>query len=295
MSHYLAMVQNLPRLGREEELVLARRWRHDGDRSAHERLTQSLLRNVVAVAMKYRGYGPELSELIAEGNLGLVHALSKFDPELGYRVMTYAEHWIRAYVIDRVLRSWSVVGGGSGALRTKLFFKLRRERVRVTNLMGEGAEADRLLAERVGIAPERLDGLLRQVDARDLSLDGPIRGDPGLRALDTLASNEHDQEALVLQAETARRSREAVRGALAALDARERFIVERHLMSEGDEQLSLAEIGRLFGVSRERVRQLESRAVRKLRRRVEASETARSLPPQRRAPEAAPSSGERAA
>ncbi|HVR20780.1 MAG TPA: sigma-70 family RNA polymerase sigma factor [Polyangiaceae bacterium] len=263
------MTRNSPRLDREEELTLFRRWKDDGDSVAHDRLVRSLLRNVVAVALKYRSYGPELSELIAEGNLGLLQALEKFDPERGYRVVTYAEHWIRAYVLERVLRSWSIVGGGSGALRTKLFFKLRRERARITNVVGEGPEADRLLSQRLGIAPDRLDGLLRRIEARDLSLDGTVQQDGSMRWVDTLESLEVGQEERVVNEETTRRLRDVVGGALAFLDVRERFIVERHLMSDQDEELSLAEIGRNLGVSRERVRQLEARACRKLRRRLE--------------------------
>ena len=128
--------------------MLTRRWSSHQDRAAADRLVRSHLRYVVAIALKYRRYGIPLSELIAEGNFGVVHALKKFEPERGNRFVTYAAYWIRAYILNYIIRSWSLVGVGSGALRSKMFFKLRRERVRITNLVGEGEEADEMLAQR---------------------------------------------------------------------------------------------------------------------------------------------------
>jgi RNA polymerase sigma-32 factor len=135
-------------LGRQEEADLARRWQCSRDRNAADRLMRAEAGRVLAMAIKYRRYGVPLTELVAEGNLGIVHALGKFDPERGIRLATYAAYWIRASILEHVVRSWSLVGGGSGALRSRMFFKLRRERARVTNLLGEGEAADREIAPR---------------------------------------------------------------------------------------------------------------------------------------------------
>src|SRR6478609_5938528 len=147
VAFYIAESKRAPRLERDEEMALALRWK-DGDRAAGDALARANLRHVVAVAMKYRRYGVPISDLIAEGNFGVVHALGKFDPERGIRFVTYAAHWVRAYMLDHIIKTWSVVGGGSGALRSRLFFRLRRERVRVTNLLGDGEAADIEVASR---------------------------------------------------------------------------------------------------------------------------------------------------
>src|SRR5690349_18618862 len=142
LGFYLGEAKRAPRLGREQELELALRWKQQGDRLAADTLARANLRHVVTIALKYRHYGVGVSELIAEGNFGVVHALGKFEPERGIRFVTYSAHWVRAYMLDHIIKTWSVVGGGTGALRSRLFFRLRRERVRVTNLLGEGEAAD---------------------------------------------------------------------------------------------------------------------------------------------------------
>jgi RNA polymerase sigma-32 factor len=269
LTRYKSLVSHLPVLDRDEELALARRFKESGDAVARDLLARSQLRTVVSNALKYRRYGIDLSELIAEGNVGLVHALSKFDPERGYRLVTYTSHWIRAYILESVLKSWSIVGGGSGALRTKLFFKLRRERARVANLVGEGEEAERLLAQRLELEPEKLRVLLQQLEIRDLRLDAAATdGDSSVRFVDTLPSLDRNQEEIALRSEAAEDARDTVGNALEALDERERFIVEQRFMADPEDQLSLAEIGRSLGFSRERARQLEARARRKLRARI---------------------------
>jgi RNA polymerase sigma-32 factor len=250
-------------LDREEELALFRRFREEGDARAAEVLTRAHLRHVVMIAQKYGRYGLRPAELIAEGNFGLVHALGKFDVSRGYRFMTYARHWIRAYVIDYVLRTWSLVRTGSGALRSKLFFKLRRERMRVVNALGEGEAADRLLAERLDVTQAELSSLLARLEGRDLSLDVPLPdGSPSLA--ERLPAPD-DQERMLSEFQTRAMLKGVVRSAVGKLDDRERYIVEHRLMADREEELSLAEMGRRLGVSRERARQLEERAKKKLR------------------------------
>jgi len=269
ISRYISMVQGFPQLGREEELVLAKAWSERGDENAADKLVRAHLRYVVAIALKYRRYGVPLSELIAEGNFGVVHALKKFQPDRGNRFVTYAAYWIRAYVLNYVIRSWSLVGAGSGALRSKMFFRLRREKVRVLNLVGEGEAADDLLATRLGLSRDQVQAMLRRLEARDVSLDAKVFDDSGTAVLDTLIAPGQDQEATLASSGLHEKLRGAVHDAIETLDERERFIVEKRLMADPEDELSLAELGRRLGVSRERARQLEARAKKKLKGRLE--------------------------
>jgi RNA polymerase sigma-32 factor len=268
LSRYITMAQQVPQLSREEEAELAERWLGASDRRAADRLVRAHLRYVVAIALKYRRYGLPLSELIAEGNFGIVHALGKFEPKRGNRFVTYAAYWIRAYILGYIIRSWSLVGVGSGALRSKMFFKLRRERVRITNLVGEGEHANELLASKFAMSSEQIAKLTRRLDSRDLSLDSKPFGGSLTTLLDSMVSPDSDQQQEYESSETEEHLRDAVRTALKGLDGRERYIVEHRLMADGEDELSLAEIGRRLGVSRERARQLEARAKRKLRVRI---------------------------
>jgi RNA polymerase sigma-32 factor len=266
LAFYLAEAKRAPRLERDEELALALRWKA-GDRAAGDALARANLRHVVSLAMKYRRYGVPIGELIAEGNFGVVHALGKFEPERGIRFVTYAAHWVRAYILEHVIKSWSMVGGGSGPLRSRLFFKLRRERVRAVNLLGEGEAADQAVAERIGVSPSELRKLVQRLEARDVSLDVTVLDDSPVRFVDMLPAPD-DQERSLFERQVGRSMKDAVARAVSELDARERYIAEHRLMAEGAEELSLAEIGRRLGVSRERARQLEDRTKRKLRSRI---------------------------
>lgn len=265
-----ALAKSNPQLDSEQEHLLARRWLEDGDRAAADKLTRANLRAVTSLATKYRHYGIPIAELVAEGNYGLVHALRKFDPGRGVRFATYATHWVRAYILAYVLRSWSIVGGVSGPMRSQLFFKFRRERARLTTLHGEGESCERALAERLGLSTERVKAMMNRLDAPDASLDAPLHGDSPGTLLDQLVASSDPEERL-----NEARFREsvgaAVATALGCLDARERYIVEARFLAEEADQASLAEIGRRFGISRERARQLEGRAKSKLRARVTAS------------------------
>lgn len=268
LSRYMAMVQRFPKLDREQEAALCTAWRDASDVAAKEQLVRCHLRYVVAIALKYRRYGLPLTELIAEGNFGIVHALTKFDIDRGNRFVTYAAYWIRAYILNYIIRSWSLVGVGSGALRSKMFFKLRRERARITNLVGEGEHADEMLAERFNMSREQIQGMVRRLEARDVSLDARVFDDAVTTIVETLAAPSDNQEVTFSSSQTAVNAREVVQAAILMLDRRERYIVEHRLMADAEDELSLAEIGRRLGVSRERARQLESRAKRKLKQRI---------------------------
>lgn len=269
LSAYLTAVRALPRLGRDEELRLVERWQRDGDAGAREALLRSSLRATAAIALKYRRYGVPLDELIAEGNLAVVHALSKFDASRGIRFMTYAAFWVRAHVLNHVIGSFSLVGAGSGALRSKMFFKLRRERAKIQTLVGEGEHADELLARTIGLPPDKVQAMLRRLELRDVSLDLPP-SDGARRTLgEDLAASNAGQDSILMDHELAERLRRAVAGAVSLLDQRERYIAERRLLADREDELSLVEVGRRFGVSRERARQLETRTKRKLREELE--------------------------
>jgi RNA polymerase sigma-32 factor len=264
LNRYLREVRDTPALGRAEELALFERWRNYGDLTARRALLTANLRAVAAIAFKYRRYGVPLDELVAEGNLALVHALSKFDPSRGNRFMTYAAFWVRAHVLNHVIGSFSMVGAGSGALRTKVFFKLRRERTKVLNLVGEGEQADALLAQSLGLAVDTVRAMVRRLEARDVSLEsGAIEGTAAL--VDRMVSPGPSHEERLADLELSGRLRSTLERAFAELDSRERFIAEKRLLADDEDQPSLAEIGRRLGVSRERARQLETRAKRKLR------------------------------
>jgi RNA polymerase sigma-32 factor len=269
INPYLTRVRSYPVLTREEELELVGRWIATQEPQARERLLAAHLRYVVAIALRYRRYGVPIEELVSEGNFGLVHALGKFEPSRGTRFVTYAAYWIRAYVLNHVIRSWSLVGVGSGALRSKMFFRLRRERVRIANLVGEGGEADTMLAQAMGLPEATVQAMVRRLDARDVSLDSKPFDDSSMSLSDLLASTERSQEETLAATERDGHVRAAVQSAMLELDERERYIAEKRLMADHEEELSLAEIGRRLGVSRERARQLEVRTKRKLRRRIE--------------------------
>ena len=268
MSATLAYLQTQARaatgLASQEEQELLRRWRQGADRGAADRLLRANLKAVLAVAFRYRRYGVPLPELAAEGAFGMVQALAKFDERRGIRFATYANHWIRAYVLDHVIRSWSMVGGGSGMLRSRLFFRVRRERAKIHSLLGEGDAADQAFAKWLQVDTQHARELVARVEARDVSLQRPAHPGASVRLIDLLVGNE-DQERSLLQTEQQGFTTRLVAQAVAELDPRERYIVERRLMADPAEELSLAAISRHMGVSRERARQLETRAKRKLR------------------------------
>jgi RNA polymerase sigma-32 factor len=269
ISRYIAQVRAVPELSREQEGELARAWRDRGDQEAAAKLALANLRHVVSIAVGYRRYGIPLSELVAEGNFGVVHAIRKFDPDRGVRFVTYAAYWVRAYILNHVIQSWSLVGVGSGPLRSKMFFRLRRERARIAGMMGEGEEGDRLLAERFSAPAEKVIAMARRLEARDVSLDAKVFEDGARALVDTLVADELDQEERFARAEEGAMLRECLHVAVGELDPRERYIVESRMLADPEDELSLAEIGRRLGVSRERARQLEARAKRKLRDRLQ--------------------------
>jgi RNA polymerase sigma-32 factor len=272
VQRYLNHVQTIPRLTREEEHDLAVQVRDSGDAVALDKLTRANLRYVVAIAIKYRRYRVPISELVSEGSIGLVVAARKFDPDRGTRFVTYAAHWIRAFMLDHVIRGSSMVANGSGPMRSKMFFRLRREKALLVGQGFEPAEVAERLAASFGTTVEKLRTMEERLEARDVSIDAPVYEDGTGTVLDGMASTDMSQEEELSRAEQAFQLSARVRDAVSDLDPRERFIVEARLMADAPSELSLAEIGRRLGVSRERARQIEARAKQKIKKLLQASE-----------------------
>ena len=257
---YLDAIERYPTLDLDGECALSRRARA-GDKSAADLLACCSLRHVVAIAVRLRGYGLPLSELVAEGNLGLLEALPRFDPDRGLRLMTYARHFVRARMLGFVMRQWSLVGFGSGALANRLFFSMPREAARLRAQHGESFDVDQALAQQFGVSPERVRYVHTCRATRDRSLSQPLRstGEPWLEAL---PGGDPDVESVVAAKEERELLWVRLRGAMSGLDMRERLIAQRRLIDA--DPATLTELGRQLGVSRERVRQLEVRVRDKL-------------------------------
>jgi len=225
---------------------------------------------VLSLGVKYRHYQVPIAELVAEGNCGLVYALTKFDPERGVRFATYAVHWVRAAMIGYIIRSRGIVNGATGPLRSRMFFKFRRERARASVIHGDAENVRREVAARLGISEVRVADMMNRIDSLDTSLDMSAGPEPVSAWLDELQGCDSPEQALH-DARFKQEARVALERALAELDSRERYVIQNRLMADEDAALSLADIGRRLGVSRERARQLETRAKRKLRQAVEGA------------------------
>ncbi len=260
---YLAEVSRLRLLSADEEQRLARLYRDQGDTRAGHALVTSNLRFVVKVAYEYRAYGLRVSDLVQEGNIGLMRAVQKFDPDKGIRLISYAVWWIRAYIQNFVLRSWSLVTLGTTQAQRKLFFSLARTRRALTAAGERPSDCTGRIARRLHVRPEEVEEVEQRMEGRDLSLDAPVGEDASSSHLDFLASAGPGQDEALGGAEEKRLLGETVHGALGRLDPRERYIIEQRVMSE--RPMTLKELGEHFGFSGERARQLEIRAKEKLR------------------------------
>lgn len=267
---YISMVNAIPALSREEELSLARAYLEDGDIRAKQRVIQCNLRHVVPLALRYRHFGVSLGELIAEGNLALVGALDRFEPQRGLRFATYANHWVRAEILGLVLKQRSMVGGGKGPLRAKYVFKLRREHNELVTRLGDQDAALEELGKRFRKAPEEVRDILSRIDSRDASLEMRVgeEGGTGATLCDMIAGSGELPEDEVAGDERRETVGSAVQSATEDLGERERYILENRLMADRDTRMSLVQIGKHFGVSRERARQLEVALKQKLRKRL---------------------------
>jgi RNA polymerase sigma-32 factor len=285
LSRYLEEIRRFPMLEPQEEYMLAKSWREHGDRTAAHRLVTSHLRLVAKIAMGYRGYGLPISEVISEGNVGLMQAVKRFEPEKGFRLATYAMWWIKAAIQEYILRSWSLVKMGTTANQKKLFFNLRKAKSKISALE-EGdlrPEQVQIIAKRLGVTEQDVVEMNRRLGG-DVSLNAPIRedGDSG-EWQDWLVDESSSQEARLVASEESDNRRQALGEALGVLNERERRIFEARRLV--DEPITLEELADEFGVSRERVRQIEVRAFEKVQKAVksrvaamEAPQTPQALP-----------------
>ncbi|MEM6290780.1 MAG: RNA polymerase factor sigma-32 [Myxococcota bacterium] len=264
-KNYLSSIERYPKLDRAGELDLATRY-HDGDKAAGDKLVSCNLRFVVKIAVGYRGYGFKLSDLVAEGNIGLLQAVRRFEPERGLRFMTYASYWVRAHVLSYILKHWSLVGVGTGPMQSKLFFRLQREKAKLLARTGSSENITAKLAEKFQCSEDRIRRMEQRIDGRDLSLDAKAYRDGTVSIMETLQGTDASQETAFSRTEVCSLVRERVDDALTRLDQREQVIVRERLLSA--QKRTLSQLGEQLGLSRERVRQLEQRVKGKLRRQL---------------------------
>jgi RNA polymerase sigma-32 factor len=279
LAHYLEEIRRFPMLEPQEEYMLAKRWREHGDRTAAHKLVTSHLRLVAKIAMGYRGYGLPISEVISEGNVGLMQAVKRFEPEKGFRLATYAMWWVKAAIQEYILRSWSLVKMGTTANQKKLFFNLRKAKSKISALEDGDMRPDQVktIAKRLGVPEQDVIDMNRRLSG-DASLNAPIRadGDSG-EWQDWLVDESSSQEAQLAESEEFDNRRKALTDALTVLNDRERRIFEARRLA--DNPVTLEDLAEEFGVSRERVRQIEVRAFEKIQKAVKNRIAAIEAPP----------------
>lgn len=264
LQKYLAEISNNAILSREEEYELAMKYKNDGDFDAARKLVTSNLRFVVRVANEYKNYGFNIMDVIQEGNVGLMQAVKGFDPTKGYRLISYAVWWIRAYIQNYVIKSWSLVKVGTTQSQRKLFYKLRSTKNKIGS-PEEGLTSNKYgnIASELGVSDEEVKDMDQRMAAKDLSLDSIISADKESTYLDFLPDENSNQEEIITKSEEEGKVRTEMVEALDILKDRERFIVENRVLSETP--LTLEEIGTKYKISRERVRQIENVALKKLK------------------------------
>jgi RNA polymerase sigma-32 factor len=268
LSHYFTQINRYPVLSPEEEFVLAVRYKEQEDPEVAHQLITANLRFVVKVALEYRGYGFKLLDIIQEGNIGLMVALKKFDPHKGYRFISYAIWWIRAYIQNFIIRSWSLVKIGTTQIQKKLFYKMGK----IKGLAHEEHQDEKIeeLAKELKVSSADIEEMQKRFAGRDLSLDAKLDMDQGISFLDFLPDHAPNQENLLGEREADVGLRNEVGEALDDLSERERFIVRHRIMA--DEPMTLQELGDIFAISRERVRQVEAEALKKLKDKLVGAE-----------------------
>ena len=265
LSRYLVQIKKFPMLAAEEEYMLAKSWRSRGDLKSAEKLVTSHLRLVAKIAMGYRGYGLPISELVSEGNVGLMQAVKKFDPEKGFRLATYAMWWIKASIQEYILRSWSLVKIGTTSAQKKLFFNLKK----LKNQIAPRSEGDLKqkhvdeIANRLNVSEEEVISMNRRLHGKEKSLNDPI-GDDGGQWQDWLADKSMDQELKTSQEQELKERRDLLKESMYVLNNREKEIIHARKLSE--EPSTLEELSKKYKISRERIRQIENRAFEKLQK-----------------------------
>ena len=268
LSRYLQEIRRFPMLTHEEEYMLARRWHEREDNEAAHKLVTSHLRLVAKIAMGYRGYGLPVSELISEGNVGMMQAVKRFDPDRGFRLATYAMWWIRASIQEYILHSWSLVKMGTTAAQKKLFFNLRKLKGQL-QAIDDGDLPDETVSEiarRLDVPEAEVISMNRRMASADHSLNAPLKVDGDGEWIDWLVNEEEDQESRFAKTEELDLRREMLEAAMEGLNDRERHIFNERRLRE--DPRTLEELSKVYDISRERVRQIEVRAFEKVQKAV---------------------------
>ncbi|HSR56447.1 MAG TPA: RNA polymerase sigma factor RpoH [Alphaproteobacteria bacterium] len=269
LSRYLQEIRKFPLLEKEEEYMLAKRWREHGDTDAAHQLVTSHLRLVAKIAMGYRGYGLPMGELISEGNVGMMQAVKRFDPDRGFRLATYAMWWIRASIQEYILHSWSLVKMGTTAAQKKLFFNLRKIKGQMKALEEGDLAPEKVeeIADRLSVSEDDVVQMNRRLAAPDHSLNAPLRNDgEGGEWQDWLVDEGETQEDILGDREEFNQRSDLLRDAMKGLNERERHIITERRLQE--DPTTLEELSQHYGISRERVRQIEVRAFEKLQKSI---------------------------
>ena len=278
LSRYLTEIRKFPMLTKDEEFMLAQRWKEHQDPQAAHKMVTSHLRLVAKIAMGYRGYGLPIGEVISEGNVGLMQAVKKFEPEKGFRLATYAMWWIRASIQEYILRSWSLVKMGTTAAQKKLFFNLRKAKSQIAAFQEGDLRPEQVseIATKLGVLDSEVISMNRRLSGPDASLNAPLRADGESEWQDWLADDDQvSQETMVAENEEKSLRMSLLEEAMVELTDRERHILtERRLK---DEPTTLEELAAQYGVSRERVRQIEVRAFEKLQKTMREAAIAKNM------------------
>ncbi|WP_306016066.1 RNA polymerase sigma factor RpoH [Oceanicaulis sp. MMSF_3324] len=280
LSRYLAEIRKFPMLEKDQEFMLAKRWQEHEDSDAAHQLVTSHLRLVAKIAMGYRGYGLPIAEVISEGNVGLMQAVKKFDPDKGFRLATYAMWWIRASIQEYILRSWSLVKMGTTAAQKKLFFNLRRMKSQMRALEEGDLRPDQVeeIATKLGVTDDDVVSMNRRLSGPDASLNAPMRADGEAEWQDWLADDDADDaEDELAESDEFSMRMTLLQEAMGALNEREQNIIQERRLTE--EPKTLEDLAQVYGVSRERIRQIEVRAFEKLQNEMKRLADERGLMP----------------
>ncbi len=279
LSIYLSQIKKFPMLDAEEEYMLAKNWRDNGNLKSAHKLVTSHLRLVAKIAMGYRGYGLPVNELISEGNIGLMQAVKKFDPDKGFRLATYAMWWIKAAIQEYVLRSWSLVKMGTTTAQKKLFFNLKK----IKNQIAPNQDGDlrdnqvKEISDRLDVDSEEVINMNRRMMGQEKSLNDPIKNGESEEWQDWLVDENLDQELLISQKQEYQDKKELLYKAINILDERERKIIESRRLTENPK--TLEDLSKKFKISRERIRQIETKAFEKLQKSMINAKNSKNLLP----------------
>jgi len=279
LNSYLTEIKKFPMLSAQEEYMLAKRWKKRGDRKSAQKLITSHLRLVAKIAMGYRGYGLPVNEMISEGNIGLMQAVKKFDPEKGFKLATYAMWWIKASIQEYILKSWSLVKMGTTSAQKKLFFNLKKikKQMAINNTNDLKAEHVEAISKRLNVKKEEVVSMNRRLSGKEKSLNDPVKDDAGTQWQDWLVDNSVDQEVVLSEKQEFNQRKDLMDQAMSILNLREKEILTARKLS--DDAATLEDLSKKYKISRERIRQIETKAFEKLQKAILAAAKTNNLLP----------------